>query len=123
MGWKRWAAVAAIGVVGAAQAQGNTWPRHLPAANAWFLCSSAQGEAMVAWVDRNHAVVAVSNVRENWPLPEYAVPLLQDPQADRRLVQPAAKGHRVVSPAPHESSVWRLQAGGTALSCGFGRDE
>ena len=104
-----------------AQAQRNTWPQELPAAHSWFMCSSQDGEPMVAWVDQDSSVIAVSALRENISLPVYAVPMLQKTDGDRFLIQQVKTGYRVTSQS--EKTAFTLQVGATALNCGYGRDE
>ena len=60
--------IAALAAVGLgcrlnAHAQLNAWPHDLPAAHSWFMCSSLNGEPMVAWVSEKKAVVAVSSLQ------------------------------------------------------------
>lgn len=104
-----------------AQAQRNAWPQELPAARSWFMCSSQEGEPMVAWVDQDSSVIAVSALREDAPLPVYATPMLQKKDANKFLIQPVTTGYRVTSQS--EKTAFTLQAGATALNCGYGRDE
>lgn len=94
----RIAALAAVGLGCGlnAHAQRNAWPHDLPAAHSWFMCSSPNGEPMVAWVSEKKAVVAVSALREGVALPDYASPMLQQASADRRLIQPATTGYQVI---------------------------
>ena len=59
--------IAALAAVGLgcrlnAHAQLNAWPHDLPAAHSWLMCSSLNGEPMVAWVSEKKAVVAVSSL-------------------------------------------------------------
>lgn len=104
-----------------AQAQRNTWPQELPAAHSWFMCSSQDGEPMVAWVDQDSSVIAVSALRENISLPVYAVPMLQKTDGDRFLIQQVKTGYRVTSQS--EKTAFTLQVGATSLNCSYGRDE
>ena len=87
--WRRFGLLVVVGLTWTmqAQAQRNTWPQELPAAHSWFMCSSQNGEPVVAWVDQGSSVVAVSSLREDIPLPVYASPMLQKTDGDRFLIQ------------------------------------
>ena len=121
--WRRFGLLALVGMTWAmqAQAQRNAWPQELPAARSWFMCSSQEGEPMVAWVDQDSSVIAISALQENIPLPVYAVPMLQKPDSDRFFIQQVKTGYRVTNQS--EKSAFTLQVGATALNCGYGRDE
>lgn len=106
-----------------AHAQRNAWPQDLPAANSWFMCSSPNGEPMVAWVSEKKAVVAVSSLREGMVIPDYASPMLQQASADRRLIQPAVVGYEVVIKEYGPVQVGALKVGAMELTCSSGRDE
>lgn len=121
----RMAALAAVGLGCGlnAHAQRNAWPHDLPAAHSWFMCSSPNGEPMVAWVSEKKTVVAVSALREGVALPDYATPMLRQASADRRLIQPATPGYEVTIKEYGPVQTGLLKVGSVELTCSSGRDE
>jgi len=121
----RMAALAAVGLGCGlnAHAQRNAWPQDLPAAHSWFMCSSPNGEPMVAWVSEKKTVVAVSALREGVALPDYATPMLRQASADRRLIQPATAGYEVTIKEYGPVQTGILKVGSVELTCSSGRDE
>jgi len=123
----RFAAVAALGLgcVLQAHARHSGWPDGLPAAHSWYLCSSANGEVMVSWVNPDNEVMAVSSLQEAIAIPDYAVAMVQNPALDRRSILPTVTGYRVAlqDSASDPVAIWGLRVGALNLTCGFGRDE
>lgn len=121
----RIAALAAMGLGCSlhAHAQRNAWPQGLPAAHSWYMCSSPAGEPMVAWVNEKKSVVAVSALREGVAIPDYALPMLHQASADRRLIQPAVTGHQVIIKEYGPVQTGLLTVGALELTCSSGRDE
>lgn len=78
---------------------------------------------MVAWVSEKKTVVAVSALREGVAIPDYASPMLQHANADRRLIQPAVAGYQVIIKEYGPVQVGTLKVGAVALTCSSGRDE
>jgi hypothetical protein len=121
------AALAALGLgfLPPAHARQPGRPEGLPAAHAWYLCSSANGEVMVSWVNPDNEVVAVSGLQEAAAIPDYALAMVQNPALDRHSILPTVTGYRVMlqDSASDPVAIWGLRVGGLNLTCGFGRDE
>ena len=119
------AACAILGFVNtvAMAAPANAWPSGVPAAHAWFMCSTPQGDAFVAWVDANDAVTAVGALREDVPIPSVVLPILQEQTGNRHHIQRTKAGFYI----KHESSVgqvhWTMQIQAMTLNCGHARDK
>ena len=120
--------IAALAAVGLgcrlnAHAQLNAWPHDLPAAHSWLMCSSLNGEPMVAWVSEKKAVVAVSSLHKGGDLPDYASSMLLQASADRRQIQPAVAGYQVIIKEYGPVQTGLLKVGAVVLTCSSGRDE
>ena len=120
--------IAAFAVLGLASSvttafPANPWPSEVPAAHAWFMCSTPQGDAFVAWVDANDAVTAVGALREDMPTPSVVLPMLHEQTGNRHHIQRTKAGFHIKPQGAAGQAQWTMQVQAMTLNCGHARDE